>query len=138
MSSKPLLLDTCAVIWLFNRSPMAAETKAAISSAAMAGDLYVSPFSGWEIGMLVKKHKIALTTSPQRWFGFVANHPGITLASLDHDLLIDSSFLPDQPPSDPADRIIVETARRFRLCIITRDRPILDYASAGHVSAMAC
>jgi PIN domain nuclease of toxin-antitoxin system len=117
---------------------MAAETKAAISSAAMAGDLYVSPFSGWEIGMLVKKHKIALTTSPQRWFGFVANHPGITLASLDHDLLIDSSFLPDQPPSDPADRIIVETARRFRLCIITRDRPILDYASAGHVSAMAC
>ena len=136
--TKPLLLDTCAVIWLFNRSPMAEETKSEISAAATAGRLHVSPFSGWEIGMLVKKRKIALTMSPQRWFAFVVNHPAITVTSLDPDLLIESSFLPEEPPGDPADRIVVETARRFGLCIVTRDRPILQYASVGHVSAMMC
>lgn len=138
MSARPLLLDTCAVIWLFNRSSMREEARKAVAEAATEQVLYVSPFSAWEIATLVRKKKIVLSMSPRDWFGFVVRHPAIKLAPLDHDLLIESCLLQDDPPNDPADRIIVETARRLRLCVVTRDGPILQYSARGHVTAMAC
>jgi PIN domain nuclease of toxin-antitoxin system len=133
-----LLLDTCAVIWLFNGSQLSGEAKGAIERAAKDQELYVSPFSAWEIGMLVRKGRIALTMSPALWFSKVAGHPSVTLAPLSPDLLIESSFLPAEPPGDPADRIIISTARHLGCAIATRDRPILDYAERGHVGALAC
>jgi PIN domain nuclease of toxin-antitoxin system len=42
------------------------------------------------------------------------------------------------PPRDPADRIIAATARAFDMTLVTRDRPLLDYADAGHLKALAC
>lgn len=138
MNARPLLLDTCAVIWLFNRSPMREEARRAIAEAATAQCLYVSPFCAWEIATLVRKRKIVLAMSPRDWFRSVAEHPAITLAPLDHDLLIESCLLPDSPPNDPADRIVIETARRLRLCVVTRDGPIIEYSARGHVAAMEC
>jgi PIN domain nuclease of toxin-antitoxin system len=99
MTSAPLLLDTCAVIWLFNRSPLSAPAREAIAAAATDRQLFVSPFSGWEIGMLVRKGKIALTVPPLLWFDKVVDHPAIVLATLTHDVLIESSFLPGEPPA---------------------------------------
>jgi PIN domain nuclease of toxin-antitoxin system len=136
--STPLLLDTCAVIWLFNRSRMSENSRKAIAEAAVNRCLYVSPFSGWEIATLAKKGRIALTMSSQAWFAFVAEHPAVTLARLDYTLLIDSCGLPADPLNDPTNRIMVATARALRLTIVTRDRAILDYASQGHVSGMEC
>ena len=88
--------------------------------------------------MLVRKGKIALTMPPRLWFEKVVEHPAITLAPLTHGLLIESSFLPGDPPGDPADRIIVATARQTGCSVVTRDRPILAYAGHGHVAALAC
>ena len=133
-----LVLDTCAVIWLFNGAPLSNEARDAISRAAKDRDLYVSPFSAWEIGMLARKGRIALTMSPAQWFSKVADHPSVTLAPLSPDLLVESSFLPGEPPGDPADRIMISTARQLGCTIVTRDRPILDYAKNGHVGALAC
>jgi PIN domain nuclease of toxin-antitoxin system len=52
--------------------------------------------------------------------------------------LIASSFLPADSLRDPADKIMVATAREQGLTLMTRDRMILDYAAKGHVSALAC
>jgi PIN domain nuclease of toxin-antitoxin system len=138
MTTPALLLDTCAVLWLFNGSAMANPARRAITSAAEAGTLHVSPFSAWEIGTLVSKRKIALNTSPQRWFRQVVEHRGVRTIELTHDVLMDSFFLPDVPPNDPADRIMIATARALGLVIVTRDRPILDYSAEGHVSSLEC
>ena len=63
---------------------------------------------------------------------------GVVLQGLTADILIDSSLLPGEIHGDPADRIIIATARALDLTVVTRDRHILDYAARGHVRALAC
>jgi PIN domain nuclease of toxin-antitoxin system len=62
-----------------------------------------------------------------------ANLPSLTV-----EILTGSCSLPGSPPDDPADRIIIATARDRDMIVVTRDRRILDYSRAGHVRAMAC
>jgi len=64
--------------------------------------------------------------------------PGLRAAEMTPDILIASSFLPGNPPRDPADRILATTAREFGYKLVTRDRPLLDYAEQGHIQALAC
>ena len=45
-------------------------------------------------------------------------------------------MLPGSPPADPADRMLIATARRRGLTLVTADRRILDYAAAGHVQVI--
>jgi PIN domain nuclease of toxin-antitoxin system len=51
---------------------------------------------------------------------------------------LDVGTLPGELHNDPADRLIVATARAMRVPIVTRDAPILRYAAAGYVAAMEC
>jgi PIN domain nuclease of toxin-antitoxin system len=60
------------------------------------------------------------------------------LADLSPDILIAPSFLPGEPPRDPADRIILATARDLGATLITRDRLLLKYGENGQVSTIAC
>ena len=118
---------------------MSASAKAAIGGAINDGiPILVSPITAWERGLLTAKGRIASPMTPQRWFEALLSQPGIQLAEMSVDILIDSSFLPGQPEGDPADRIIIATARSFDLTIVTRDRAMLDYAALGYVRALAC
>ena len=134
-----LLLDTCAVIWIASDAPLSDSAVQAIDTAADAGEpLMLSPITGWEIGLLVRRGRLALPTEPAAWLDRVMEAPNVLLAELTPHVLLASSFLPAHPPDDPADRIFIATARKHDLTIVTRDRSILDYASAGHVRALAC
>jgi PIN domain nuclease of toxin-antitoxin system len=53
-------------------------------------------------------------------------------------ILVESCGLPGTPPDDPADRIIIATARAHGLTIVTRDGAILKYAQLGYVKALRC
>ncbi len=133
----PLLLDTCALIWSLSGAKMTDESIAAIKVADRAGaHLYVSPISIWEIGLLIARGRVAF--SVQTWFETMQSQPGLAFADMPPELLIDSSFLPGQPPADPADRIILATARQYSYRIVTRDREMLDYAREGHVAWLVC
>lgn len=135
----PLLLDTCALIWLAEEVPIAKAARDAIMDA-VADDqpIYVSPISGWEIGLLISCGRLRLPLPPDAWFERVLAAPGVQLAGLPLRVLIASSFLPGVPPRDPADRIIAATARNSDYRIMTRDRQLLHYAEQGHVKALAC
>ncbi len=137
--SAALLLDTCAIIWTANGDVINANaTRAMADAASDRKPLYVSPISAWEIGILVARGRLSIVGRVQNWFSNVLTTPGVTSAKMPEDLLIESSFLPGTPPNDPADRIIITTAREYDLTIVTRDKRILDYAKAGHVKAMEC
>jgi len=136
--SRSLLLDTCALLWLINGEKLAEDARVAVRTAAAVSELFISPFSAWEIGTLTRKRRIALNRDAEDWFEAALNVPGFKLAELGWKTLLRSTTLPGDPPKDPADRILISTARRNSLCVVTRDREILDYSKAGHVDAMRC
>lgn len=136
---RPLLLDTCALIFMTEDEPLHAGATKIINAAHEAEvATFISPISAWEIGMLAARERLRMLITPQRWFARLLEVPNVRLADMSPDLLIASSFLPGQPPCDPADRIIVATARDLGCTLITRDRVLLDYGQQGHVRTVAC
>jgi len=134
-----LLLDTCAALWLVAGAPVSSGAEEALANAQDGGDdVYVSPITGWEIGLLALSGRFASPHPPKVWFQRLLAIEGTRLATLQPATLIDSSFLPGRPPRDPADRIIIATAREQALTVMTRDRQILAYGEAGHVLTLAC
>lgn len=136
-----VLLDTCAVIYVANGDAIAARAREAILAAARGSGVLVSPISAWEIGLLSKagrKPLVLFLPDPKTWFGRFLAEGGVRLAPLTPDVAIDSSHLPAPVHGDPADRLIIATARSLDVPIVTRDRNILAYARAGHVRAIAC
>ena len=138
-----VLLDTCAVIWLANGDPLAQEALAAISHAALAEGVFVSPASAWEVGLFSRVRggngpALSFLPDPQSWLARFMAGPGIKEAPLLPEIAIASSHLPDPLHGDPADRFVIATARHHQIPIITRDGKIIDYAAQGHVNVIAC
>ena len=88
--------------------------------------------------MLVSKGRLRLSAPVIRWFEGFRQRSGAYIAELTPQILASSSFLPGQPPSDPADRVLIATARAMDLTLITRDQAILDYGHEGWVRTIAC
>ena len=134
-----LLLDTCAALWVVAGEPIAAAVQDQFTRALQAGEpVFLSPITAWEVGLLAAGRRVTLGLTPLRWWQRLTAAPGLKQASLGPDILIASSFLPDFDHRDPADRIIVATAREHGYRIVTRDARILAYAERGYCRALAC
>jgi PIN domain nuclease of toxin-antitoxin system len=135
----PILLDTCAAIWIANGDRIAPEALERLADAREAGQaIHICPMTAWEIGLLVAARRIALAQSPAGWFRALVGLPGVALAPMPPEVLIESSFLPDEPPRDPVDRIMIAMARHHGYQLMTRDKLILAFAARGHLQAIAC
>jgi PIN domain nuclease of toxin-antitoxin system len=129
-----LLLDTCAILWLAHGADMTPASRRAIGEQP----LQISPISAWEIANLVRKGRLASTLPVANWFNLAADKMAAGVPQLTIEILVDSCNLPGSPPDDPADRIIIATAREMDMTVVTRDRKILDYSRAGHVRTLVC
>jgi len=136
---RPLLLDTCTLIFMTAKARLAAAAVEGLHAASEGGGItYISPISAWEIGMLNARGRLQLLLRPERWFANLFNAPGVRLAELSPDLLIASSYLPGRPPKDPTDRILAATARELGATLVTRDSALLDYGEQGHIAVLEC
>jgi PIN domain nuclease of toxin-antitoxin system len=136
---RPLLLDTHVAIWATEDQTLAPKAVDAINTAHRAGGaILVSAITAWEIGLLVSLNRLTLTANLERWFQRLLETPGVRLTGLSPEVLIASSFLPGKPPRDPADRILLATARELGATLVTRDRAILAYGESGQVHTLAC
>jgi PIN domain nuclease of toxin-antitoxin system len=136
---QPLLLDTCAALWVMDDAAISAEAVAAIDEAYDRREkLFISPITGWEIGLSAAKGRFRSRHTPRRWLELLLARPEIALAELPPHVLLDSSFLPGQINRDPADRIIAATAREYGYTVITRDAALIDYGKQGYLSVLAC
>jgi PIN domain nuclease of toxin-antitoxin system len=139
---RAVLLDTCAIIWLANGDRMTRGASAAIVQAGLAGGVYVSPISAWEVGLLSlprpRRPALQFLPDPKTWFAKFLAGPGIKQAPLTPAIAIDSAYLPGNLHGDPADRLIVATARNMGLPVVTRDSRIIKYAGLGNIDVIAC
>ncbi len=136
-----VLLDTCALIWMFGDGDIAEPGRSAIAEAANDYNLVVSAVSAWEIGLLCRatcRYPLVLAAPADVWFANILSVPGVRYLPLDGVTAIRSSNLPAPLHDDPADRMLIATARDNNLVLATRDALILDYAALGHVRAIAC
>ncbi|MGN6423451.1 MAG: type II toxin-antitoxin system VapC family toxin [Asticcacaulis sp.] len=131
-----ILLDTHVLIWMTDNSPrIGPQTRSLIERASMAGELCISAMTVWEIAMLDSKGRLNLDRDIQVWIDTVLDEGGLSLMPLAPKIAFASTRLPDGFHSDPADRVIVATARHLHAQLITEDRLILSYAGLGHVNA---
>ena len=133
-----ILLDTCAIIWLMNGEILKPIAIKEIENAQNESNLYVSPISTWEIAHLVAKNKITLTMPTQEWFQHLINIDGVKIAELTPKILMSSVELGDGLHSDPADRIIIASARSLNLTLVSRDGLIKKYAAQGFLKFLEC
>ncbi|MFI4988987.1 MAG: type II toxin-antitoxin system VapC family toxin [Alphaproteobacteria bacterium] len=125
-----LLLDTHAVIWIAEGEPLEPAALFALEAARREGGVLVSPVSAWELGLLVAKQRIAaLTPDPAAWLERFLAQPGVRETPLSMQAALHSSFLPGSFHGDPADRMLVATARELDVPLMTRDALILAYAA---------
>ena len=138
MATGGVLLDTCALLWLLEEADFDPEARERVEEAARSANLWVSPMSAWEVGMLVARRQLVLSMPVEVWFNMILDLPGVNLAELSPTVCIESSNLPGTPPGDIADRLLIATSRSSGWALVTRDPDLLDYASEGHIRAIQC
>ena len=134
---RPLLLDTHVWLWLEEGSDqLVADTRHVISTALGAGLLRIAAISLWELALLASRGRVVLAKPIDVWLGEALADPGPIIEPLSTKVATESCELPDRLHRDPADRMIVATARVTNAALMTRDRRILDYAARGHLTAI--
>jgi PIN domain nuclease of toxin-antitoxin system len=117
-----ILLDTHAWIWWASQSPKLSAV--AGQAIAKETELGVGAISCWEVAMLVDKGRLKLDRDVGLWVDQAVALPKVVLLALTPQIAVASVRLPASFPSDPADRMIVATARHYSISLVTKDEPI--------------
>jgi PIN domain nuclease of toxin-antitoxin system len=120
-----VLLDTHIWIWwLTPASPLSARERDALDRAAEKRELHLAAISLWEAQVLHARKRIELPLPFTDWISSAADERMLTLLPLDVDVVIAVDSLPAAFHGDPADRLIVATARAHAMALATHDTNI--------------
>ena len=89
----------------------------------------LSAISAWEIAKKVSLGKLSLSIPVRDWLAQATRRPFIEILPLDVAIALESTMLPGPFHKDPADQIIVATARVNNLILLTTDNEIREYAN---------
>jgi PIN domain nuclease of toxin-antitoxin system len=133
--SRALVLDTHIWIWYVQNESKQFSRRIVqpVEDAVQRGDVVVSAISVWEVAMLEALGRIDLSLDIRAWVGRALSFPGVRLKGLSPTIAVESTRLPGNPHRDPADRLLIATARFMGAALVTRDERILSYARQGHV-----
>lgn len=123
-----IVLDTHALVWwVSDPARLSKKAYAAIKKELPDGEILVSSISVWEIATLVMKSRLVLSMDVASWVNTVGAIDGVRFVPVDNDISIKSTELTGEFHKDPADRIIVTTARKFAAALVTSDEKIRQY-----------
>jgi PIN domain nuclease of toxin-antitoxin system len=120
------LLDTHIVVWWCAGDPSldAAHQKLLDELMQLREAVGISGITLWEIAMLGERGRLQIAGSLDRFLHALEAHPGIRVLPLSAPIVLDSVRLGPSFPRDPADRVIVASARIHGLRLLTADRAI--------------
>jgi PIN domain nuclease of toxin-antitoxin system len=122
-----IVLDTHIWVWWVHGSEQLTSPQTQIIQASETNAIGVSAISVWEVAKLVENRRLELPCSLRQWFDEALSYPGIRLIELTPAIAIESTRLPGDFHRDPADQIIVATARLYDCPLVTSDSRILKY-----------
>ena len=120
-----LLLDTCTLLWL-SSNPALLSARAQAALAEENSELFFSPISALEIGIKQRKGRLILPDLAARWFPQVVAAMGAREVPVVAAIALTAAAL-EWEHRDPADRIIVATALREGMPVVTSDSAIANY-----------
>jgi PIN domain nuclease of toxin-antitoxin system len=123
-----IVLDTHALLWWVEGAGLSKQARAAIDrELEEQGEIVISAMSAWEVTLLVRKGRLALAIDVGSWFDKVRQINRVRFAPIDHKIGIAAADLPGEFHEDPADRMIVATARSLAAPLVTKDKLIRKY-----------
>lgn len=132
-----LVADTHVLVWLLEKNKqLGPHAREALKKAASVHALYVSAITAWEVAMLVSKGRLTLKRDVGEWLESALALPGVRLEPLSPAVAVASTRLPGEINTDPADRIIVATARHLGVPLVTADENLLNYGVQGHLKTI--
>jgi PIN domain nuclease of toxin-antitoxin system len=124
-----IVIDTHILVWWVSGSDAlsTAAQKAINRTLSSNGEVLISSMSAWEIAMLVDKGRLVLSMDVESWLDEVSQIDGVRFMPVDNETGVKSTALPGDFHKDPADRMIVATARKLAAPLVTADKKILQY-----------
>ncbi|MGB3532567.1 MAG: type II toxin-antitoxin system VapC family toxin [Microcoleaceae cyanobacterium] len=122
-----IVLDTHIWIWWINGDPQLTQEYQDYIQSQESQGLGISIISCWEIAKLVERNRLILSIPVDQWLDQALAYPGICLLDLTPNICVESTQLPGKFHRDPADQMIVATARVYDCSLVTMDSKILSY-----------
>jgi PIN domain nuclease of toxin-antitoxin system len=128
-----ILLDTHTWIWSHSATKLLSDNVKILIEQTQTDQRAIASISIWEFAMMVTKGRINVKIDPKRWLNNAIGNSGLQVIELTPEVVMESCNLPGGFHKDPADQIIVATARTHNLTLLTKDRKIIEYP---HVKAI--
>lgn len=124
-----IILDTHVLLWWVSGSDSlsTAANKVIKRTLTEGSEIIISSISAWEISMLISKGRLILSMDVESWLDEVAQIDGVRFVPVDNEIGVKSTALPGEFHKDPADRMIVATARKLAIPLVTADEKIIKY-----------
>jgi PIN domain nuclease of toxin-antitoxin system len=122
-----IILDTHVGVWWVHDDARLPEPQREYIRAHEPTGLGVSIISCWEVAKLVERGRLTLPLAVLEWLDLALAYPGVQLLDLTPRVVVESTQLPDAFHRDPADQLIVATARVLGVPLVTLDGRIRDY-----------
>jgi PIN domain nuclease of toxin-antitoxin system len=129
-----LLLDTHVLVWAESlEDRLGPETRTLLLNPNHT--LLLSPITALELSRLISLSRLSLRKPLTEWLSAARQHLELKDAALTDAIAIESYELPGNFHKDPADRMLVATARELNCSLVTADDLILAYPNVATIDA---
>jgi len=123
-----IVLDTHVWVWFVSNPEMLSrKARASVDQAMQEKGILISSISAWEVALLNANNRLQLTMDVADWITKSESLPFIRFVPVDNSIAIKSVNLMQPLHNDPADRIIIATALKAGVPVVTKDKKILNY-----------
>ena len=129
-----IILDTHIWVWWVHGDPALTPAHVRCIQAHEETGLGISAISCWEVAKLVERGRLILPIPITEWYAQALGDSGIAILELSPAICIESTRLPGSFHRDPADQLIVATARVHGCPLVSMDQHILAYPHVMTIS----